>query len=205
MLDSLTKRFSKAEETKILILATSLDPRYKAGAFASEETQTMAKRGSWRPFNAQRKRSMPSTRRTWAGWVFRSRNKEAEIHQPILVDTPYARVLGATAVSCCLYSFETELECYLSEHVIERSACLCSSGRNIKQDLKHLHIWEKNSCAPTIHWACSVFCDVGMLYDARRSWLTLTGLVNFLLFHKFKCVVYFLFHFECMALSEIAY
>lgn len=44
MLDSLTKWFSKAEETKILVLATLLDPRYKARAFASEETLEKGKK-----------------------------------------------------------------------------------------------------------------------------------------------------------------
>ncbi len=47
--------------------------------------------------------------------------KKQKIHQPTLVKTLYARVLGATAVSHGMYSFETELECYLSEPVIERS------------------------------------------------------------------------------------
>ncbi len=44
--------------------------------------------------------------------------KKQKIHQPTLVNTLYARVLGATAVSHGMYSFETELECYLSEPVI---------------------------------------------------------------------------------------
>ncbi len=47
--------------------------------------------------------------------------KKQKIHQPTLVNTLYARVLGATAVSHGMYSFETELECFLSEPVIERS------------------------------------------------------------------------------------
>ncbi len=47
-------------------------------------------------------------------------NKQ-KIHQPTLVNTLYAMVLGATAVSHGMYSFETELECYLSEPVSERS------------------------------------------------------------------------------------
>ncbi len=50
-----------------------------------------------------------------------SETKKQTIHQPTLVNTLYARVLGATAVSHGMYSFETELECYLSEPVIERS------------------------------------------------------------------------------------
>ncbi len=45
--------------------------------------------------------------------------KKQNIHQPTLVDTLYARVLGATAVYHGMYSFETELEWYLSESVIE--------------------------------------------------------------------------------------
>ena len=38
MLDSLTKRYSKAEETKSRVLATFLDPRYKTKAFTAAAT-----------------------------------------------------------------------------------------------------------------------------------------------------------------------
>ncbi len=47
--------------------------------------------------------------------------KKQKIYQPTLVNTLYARVLGATAVSHGMYSFEIEFRCYLSEPVIERS------------------------------------------------------------------------------------
>lgn len=43
MLDSLTRQFSKAEDTKCLVLATVLDPRYKDKAFTSAETVEKAK------------------------------------------------------------------------------------------------------------------------------------------------------------------
>lgn len=43
MLDSLTRRFSKAEETKCLVLATVLDPRYKSYAFTSGTALEKAK------------------------------------------------------------------------------------------------------------------------------------------------------------------
>lgn len=43
MLDSLTRRFSKAEDTNSLVLATVLDPRYKDKAFTSAETVEKAK------------------------------------------------------------------------------------------------------------------------------------------------------------------
>lgn len=43
MLDSLTRRFSKAEDTKCLVLATFLDPCYKDKAFTSAETVEKAK------------------------------------------------------------------------------------------------------------------------------------------------------------------
>ncbi len=56
--------------------------------------------------------------------------KKQKIHQPTLVDTLYARVCGATAVSHGMYSFE--LECYLSEPVKEVT-CLCSGGRKINK------------------------------------------------------------------------
>ncbi len=66
--------------------------------------------------------------------------KKQKIHQPTLVNTLNARVLGATAVSHGMYSFETELECYLSEPVMKEVTCFCSGCRKNKQDLKHLHI-----------------------------------------------------------------
>lgn len=44
MLDSLTRRFSKAEDTKCLVWATVLDPHYKDKAFTSE---TVEKAKDW--------------------------------------------------------------------------------------------------------------------------------------------------------------
>ena len=45
MLDSLTRRCSKAKETKCLMLATVLDPRYKSYAFTSGQHERKQKSG----------------------------------------------------------------------------------------------------------------------------------------------------------------
>ncbi len=97
-----------------------------------------------------------------------------KIHQPTLVNTLYARVLGATAVSHWMYSFETELECYLSEPVIERSDMPLQWWQKNETRFKTLaHLANKFLCPPPSTVPSErVFSEVGMLYEARRSRLT---------------------------------
>ncbi len=82
--------------------------------------------------------------------------KKQKIHQLTLVNTMYARVLGATAVSHWMYSFETELECYLSEPISLLA-----------------HLANKFLCPPPSTVPSEgVISEVGMHYEARRSRLT---------------------------------
>ncbi|RXN24106.1 zinc finger BED domain-containing 4-like protein [Labeo rohita] len=178
MLDSLTRRFSKAEETKILVLATLLDPRYKARAFASEETLEKGKK--WLKDEAEEFAKLrdddpcPPLEGPEQDEGLDPETKKQKIHQPTLVDTLYARVLGATAVSHEMYSFETEPECYLSEPVIERSDMPLQWWQNNETRFKTLaHLAKKFLCPPPSTVPSErVFSEVGMLYEARRSRLT---------------------------------
>ncbi len=100
--------------------------------------------------------------------------KKQKIHQPTLVNTLYARVLGATAVSHGMYSFETKFECYLSEPVIERSDMpLQWWQKNVTRFKTLAHLAKKFMCPPPSTVPSErVFSEVGMLYEARRSRLT---------------------------------
>ncbi len=103
--------------------------------------------------------------------------KKQKIHQPTLVNTLYARVLGATAVSHGMYSFETELECYLSEPVIERSDMPLQWLQKNETRFKTLaHLANQFLCHHhplCLGWSTErMFSEVDMLYEARRSRLT---------------------------------
>lgn len=122
MLDCLTKRFSEA---KICVLGTLLDPRYKALAFASEETlekgKKLLKEEAEELAILKEEDPCPPLEGPEQDEGLDPETKKQKIHQPTLMGTLYARVLGAIAVSREMYSFETELECYLSGPVTERS------------------------------------------------------------------------------------
>ena len=182
MLDSLTKRFSKAEETKVLFLATLLDPRYKARAFVSEETVEKGK--LWLKEEAEEQLGelreedpSPAPERPEQDEdLDPETKKQRRIHQPTLLNTLYARVLGATAVSRGMNknSFESELECYLSEPVIERSEMPLQWWQKNDTRFKTLALLAKKFLCPPPSTVPSerVFSEMGMIYDAKKSRLT---------------------------------
>ncbi|KAL1268603.1 hypothetical protein QQF64_033966 [Cirrhinus molitorella] len=86
--------------------------------------------------------------------------KKQKIHQPTLVDTLYARVLGATAVTHGMYSFETELECYLSEAVIERSDMVKEPMDDVWQLTLQLKDIVEMVCAQRISLSEVAYLDV---------------------------------------------
>lgn len=180
MLDSLSKRFSKAEETKCLVLATLLDPRYKGHAFASEITLQNAKlwlQQEAEEHGAPREERPSSTAETPEGDEGSESDPEAKkqkMHQSTLLDTLYAKVLGATAISKGLYSFESELECYLLEPVIERGDNPLQWWQKNEVRFKTLAPMAKKFLCPPPSTVPSerVFSEVGIIYDSRRSRLT---------------------------------
>ncbi len=108
--------------------------------------------------------------------------KKQKIHQPTLVNTLYARVLVATAVSNWMYSFETEFECYLSEPVIERSDMPLQWWQKNETRFKTLaHLANKFLCLHhplclvkgcSVKWACFMKprgADSGR-HHGRYSW-----------------------------------
>ncbi|GLD48622.1 zinc finger BED domain-containing protein 4-like isoform X1 [Lates japonicus] len=120
MLDSLTRRFSKAEDTKCLVLATVLDPRYKDKAFTSAETVEKAK--DWLKEEAAHD-TAKTVEETGEAEAAAKRQRVQTDPPPTLVDSLYAKLLGtAHHTDAAQSSFDTELECYLKLPVVERSS-----------------------------------------------------------------------------------
>eukprot|EP00063_Salmo_salar_P049203 XP_014024038.1 PREDICTED: zinc finger BED domain-containing protein 4-like [Salmo salar] len=180
MLDSLTRRFSKAEETKCLVLAIVLDPRYKSYAFISGTAIEKAKEWLKEESDLLRK---PNPRAT-ADWTNEEedpdpgakRQRVRADQPPSLVDSLYARILGSqegrAEVQC---SFEIELERYLTEPVIDRKSSLPLEW--LKQNEDRLQtltpLAKKFLCPPPSSVPSErVFSEVGIIYDKRRSRLT---------------------------------
>ncbi|XP_031673379.1 uncharacterized protein LOC116364351 isoform X2 [Oncorhynchus kisutch] len=180
MLDSLTRRFSKAEETKCLVLATVLDPRYKSYAFASGTALEKAKEWLKEESDLLRKPNPRATAErtseeedTDQG----AKRQRVQIDQPpSLVDSLYARILGSqqgrAGVQC---SFDIELERYLTEPVIDRKSGLplewWKQNEDRFQSLAPLA--KKFLCPPSSSVPSEkVFSEVGNIYDKWRSRLT---------------------------------
>lgn len=180
MLDSLTRRFSKAEETKCLVLATVLDPRYKSYAFTSGTALEKAKEWLKEESDLLRK---PNPRATADGTSEEedpdpgAKRQRVRVDQPpSLVDSLYARILGSqegrAEVQC---SFEIELERYLTEPVIDRKSGLPLEWWKQNEDrLQSLAPLAKKFLCPPPSSVPSerVFSEVGIIYDKRRSRLT---------------------------------
>ncbi|XP_071246206.1 uncharacterized protein [Salvelinus alpinus] len=180
MLDSLTRRFSKAEETKCLVLATVLDPRYKSYAFSSGTALEKAKEWLKEESDLLRK---PNPRATADGTSEEvdpdpgAKRQRVQVDQPpSLVDSLYARILGSqegrAEVQC---SFEIALERYLTEPVIDRKSGLplewWKQNEDRFQSLAPLA--KKFLCPPPSSVPSErVFSEVGIIYDKQRSRLT---------------------------------
>ncbi|XP_071032078.1 uncharacterized protein [Oncorhynchus clarkii lewisi] len=180
MLDSLTRRFSIAEETKCLVLATVLDPRYKSYAFASGTALEKAKEWLKEESDLLRKPNPRATAErtseeedTDPG----AKKQRVQVDQPpSLVDSLYARILGSqqgrAEVQC---SFDIELERYLTEPVMDRKSGLplewWKQNENRFQSLAPLA--KKFLCPPSSSVPSErVFSEVGNIYDKWRSRLT---------------------------------
>lgn len=168
MLDSLTKRFSKAEDTKNLVLATVLDPRYKSKAFTSAETVEKAR--EWVKEAAHH--TEETVEETTATHNPSERPVQGDLPKS-LVDSLYAQLLGAAAHHRdeARSSFETELECYLGEPVVERSARPLEWWKRNEETFKRLaSLARKYLCPPPSTIPSErVFSEVGILYEKRRS------------------------------------
>lgn len=148
MLDSLTRRFSKAEDTKCLVLATVLDPHYKDKAFTSAETVEKAK--DW--LKEEAAHDMAKTvEETGEAEVPAKRQRLQTDPPPTLVDSLYAKLLGtAHHTDAAQSSFDTELECYLNLPVVERSTQPLEWWKRNEERLQSC-AGQKISLSPTLH------------------------------------------------------
>lgn len=178
MLKSVTKRFAKAEETKCLVLATLLDPRYKGHAFSSGETLDKAK--EWLKEEAEADHEEATPFATQGGTSEEEgtdpKRPQMEDDQPSsLVDRLYAGLLGPHGqqdTAQAPNSLDEELDHYLGEPVIDRR-----SGQPLqwwKQNAEHLKtlapLAKKFLCPPPSSVPSErVFSEVGAIYDKRRS------------------------------------
>lgn len=169
MLDSLTRRFSKAEDTKCLVLATVLDPRYKDKAFTSAETVEKAK--DWLKEEAAHD-MVKTVEETGEAEVPAKRQRLQTDPPPTLVDSLYAKLLRtAHHTDAAQSSFDTELECYLKLPVVERSTQPLEWWKRNEARLQRLA--RKSLCLPPSTVPSErVFSEVGILYDKRRSRLS---------------------------------
>uniref|UniRef100_A0A3P8RUH3 BED-type domain-containing protein n=1 Tax=Amphiprion percula TaxID=161767 RepID=A0A3P8RUH3_AMPPE len=149
MRESLEKRFSKLEDTKPVVLACLLDPRYKSHAFSVATTMNKAKEWLKEEVDA-------STQQT-------SREEHAV--------TDRASMEEQLASGC----IEDELYLYLKEPVIDRRQgdplqwWKQNEGR-FKQLAKHAR---KFLCAPPSSVPSErIFSEVSTIYECKRSRLT---------------------------------
>lgn len=145
MFQSLDRRFAKMEETKCLVLATLLDPRYKGHVFAVD---TLSKAKTW----LQEEHAIVSKRQKGAtggdegSEPKRTRVEEEEEPGPFsLLEKMYANILGAhgtpTEESDEHYVFE-QLDQYLREPLIDRR-----TGMPLE--------WWKQNASRLCHLLCS--------------------------------------------------
>ncbi|XP_064816522.1 uncharacterized protein LOC135533058 [Oncorhynchus masou masou] len=180
MLDSLTRRFSKAEETKCLVLATVLDPRYKSYAFSSGTTPEKAT--EWLKEESELLRK-PNPRATAERTSEEedtdpgAKRQRVQVDQPpSLVDSLYARILGSQQGRAGVQgSFDIELERYLTEPVIDRKSGLPLEWwkQNEFRFQSLAPLAKKFLCPPPSSVPSErVFSEVEIIYDKWRSRLT---------------------------------
>uniref|UniRef100_UPI00358DF1F0 zinc finger BED domain-containing protein 4-like n=1 Tax=Myxine glutinosa TaxID=7769 RepID=UPI00358DF1F0 len=169
MLLSLTKRFAKVEETKAVVLACLLDPRFKERPFSSDMVLSKAKEWLGEESNIESRRTNTPETTTEGGDPKKPRVVE---ESRSLLDDIYASVLCSQTEQPVAKGITEEIECYLREPVVNRR-----SG-------DPLEWWKQNSvrykalspmarrylCAPPSSVPSErVFSTVGNIYDDKRS------------------------------------
>lgn len=182
MLQSLEKRFAMMEDTKCLVLATLLDPRYKSHVFFAEDALTKAK--EW----IQEERVIVSEQMTTTtedqGPHSKQRRVEAE-ESPhpsdpsgrSLLDQMYANILGphGTPTQSDDHHIAEQLDHYLREPLINRQ-----TGQPLEwwnQNTSRLHLLaplaRKFLCPPPSSVPSErVFSEIGNIFENKRSRLT---------------------------------
>ncbi|KAL7877738.1 hypothetical protein SRHO_G00043810 [Serrasalmus rhombeus] len=175
MLQSLEKRFSKIEETKCLVLATLLDPRYKGHVFAAEGTMDKAKQ--W--LKEEQAVTCDSDKQvTTEDQRSESKRMRVEEKKPSgLVDQMFANILGTHShPKEDREDISDELNRYLREPVIDRK-----TGQPLewwKQNSTRLSLLaplaRKYLCPPPSSVPSEIiFSEIGTIYE--KKWNRLTG------------------------------
>uniref|UniRef100_UPI00358FB429 uncharacterized protein n=2 Tax=Myxine glutinosa TaxID=7769 RepID=UPI00358FB429 len=181
MLESLNKRFSKIEETKCLVLASLLDPRYKRHAFSSDGTLNKAKEWLKEEVDQEEQDSV-SQQGTSEDRGSDPKRQRVEEEEPTgLVDSMYANLLGARSHQSTApevrRSVDYELDCYLREPVIDRKSGLPLEWwkqNEVRLRLSLLApVARKFLCPPPSSISSQIlFREVGSIYERKRNRLT---------------------------------
>lgn len=178
MLQSLERRFAKMEETKCLLLATLLDPRYKGNIFAVD---TLSKAKTWLPeeHTIVSKQQKGATSGDEGLEPKRTRVEEEEEPGPSgLLEKMYANILGAHGTpgeESDEHSISEQLDQYLHEQLIDRWTGLpLEWWKQNASRLCHLApLARKFLCPPASSVPSErVFSEIGIIYDKKRSRLT---------------------------------
>nr|XP_023660962.1 zinc finger BED domain-containing protein 4-like [Paramormyrops kingsleyae] len=177
MLQSLETRFAKMEETKCLVLATLLDPRYKGHVFFAEDTLSKAKQWIKEEHAIVSEHMKTATTEDQGSDPKQRRVEEEDEELPgpsSLLEQMYANILGAHGTpeeSDDDHHISEQLDQYIREPLIDRQA-----GQPLgwwKQNTSHLHLLaplaRKFLCPPPSSVPSErVFSEIGMIYDKEE-------------------------------------
>lgn len=177
MLQSLQKRFARMEETKCLVLATLLDPRYKGHVFFAVDTLTKAKQWIKEEHAIVSEQLKTATTEDQGSDPKQRRVEDEKLPGPSSVlEQMYANILGPhgipTQESDDEHRISEQLDQYLREPLIERQ-----TGQPLewwKQNTSRLHLLaplaRKFLCPPPSSVPSErVFSEIGNIYDNKRS------------------------------------
>ncbi|XP_073689317.1 zinc finger BED domain-containing protein 4-like [Garra rufa] len=161
MLQSLQKRFARMEETKYLVLATLLDPRYKGHVFFAVDTLTKAKQCIKEEYAIVSEQLKTASTEDQGSDPKQRRVEDEE--------------LPPTQESDDEHHISEQLDQYLCEPLIDRK-----TGQPLewwKQNTSRLHhlapLARKFLCPPLSSVPSErVFSEIGNIYDNKRSRLT---------------------------------
>ena len=183
MRDSLLRRFSKLEETKVVVLACLLDPRFKSHAFSSDTTLSKAKEWLKEDVHAM---DIAASEESSEDTEHEDVEQQAAAHggenddpgpqKKQRIDDMYQVLLGRHAVGGPLdENLDEELHRYLREPVIDRKkGDPLQWWRQNEKRFKHLAPLARRYLTPPPSSVPSerVFSEVSDIYEKKRNRLT---------------------------------
>ncbi|KAI4824290.1 hypothetical protein KUCAC02_012813 [Chaenocephalus aceratus] len=178
MRESLVKRFSKVEETKMVVLACLLDPRYKNHVFSSDATLTKAKEWLKEDISEEEQAAAEGTNEEDRRTPKRLRREQISCRSRI--DDMFSSLLAShTAEPLAESCLEDELHMYFKEPVIDRrKGDPLQWWRQNEGRFKLLATQARKFLCPPPSSVPSerVFSEVSAIYEKNRSRLTGEGL-----------------------------